>query len=111
MCEVTITSELTAEQLACSEESEVTMRNWIEVVGRIWLPPVKVAQTIDLSAGDVGNVGEQPTRDDVQSWLDCHAGDFQEIIDFHAVLGETEIPWETEEGVRLFDECICSNER
>ena len=64
------------------------------------------AQTKILSPHDVESITNgihavagdgKITRESVQCWLDCHAGDFSEIIDFSASLeigDETvEIPW------------------
>lgn len=72
-------------------------RNWVEVVGTIWMPAVTCGQRIDLSRYDMDNIGE-PTRENVEQWLSTHTGDFQSIQDFHAIIGEVEIPWATEEG-------------
>jgi hypothetical protein len=42
------------------------------------------------------------TRESVESWVDTHSGDFQEVIDFEASLESgddtIDIPWATEEG-------------
>lgn len=84
-------------------------RNWIDVVGRIWMPPVMCAMQYNLSAHDLSSIGE-PTQDNVQSWLDTHAGDFQSIEDFHAIIGETEINWQTEESESIYNDCMCPEE-
>ncbi len=72
-------------------------RNWIDVLGRIWMPNVEAAMTYDLGKYEMESIGA-PTRENVEEYLTKHAGDFQEIIDFHAVVGETEIAWESEEN-------------
>ena len=36
-------------------------------------------------------------RDEIQNWLDTHAGDFQRIDDFAASIEAVEIPWRVEE--------------
>jgi hypothetical protein len=73
-------------------------RNWIDVLGRIWQPGIgPCGLRIDLRAGDMENIGEA-TRDNVERWLASHAGDFQEIIDFHAIVGEVEIDWASEDN-------------
>lgn len=81
-------------------------RNWIEVIGRIWLPPVMCAQRIDLSAYDLENIGE-PTRENVDQWLSTHTGDFQSVKDFYAVIGETVIDWEDPESECVYTDCMC----
>lgn len=76
-------------------------RNWIEVVGVIWMPAVTSAMRYNLSARDVNDIQSQSGKDlraKVERWLALHAGDFQSITDFHAIVGEDEIPWKTEEG-------------
>lgn len=80
-------------------------RNWIDVIGYIWLPQVMCAQRIDLNPYDMNNIGE-PSRDNVEQWLCTHAGDFQSITDFHAIVGETEIPWKNEESEFTFHDCM-----
>ena len=42
------------------------------------------------------------TREDIQEWLDTHAGDFQEVIDFRASIGEVEIPFLDQENEMLY---------
>jgi hypothetical protein len=79
-------------------------RNWIDVVGKIWMPAVTCSQRIDLRAYDLENIGE-PTRENVDAWLATHTGDFQSITDFHAIIGEVEIPWATEEGELAWFDC------
>ncbi len=80
-------------------------RNWIDVIGQIWMPAVTCATRRDLSDYDMRNIGE-PTRENVDRWLALNVGDFQSIADFHAVIGETEIPWEREESELTFIDCM-----
>ena len=42
------------------------------------------------------------TREDIQEWLDTHAGDFQKVIDFGASIGEVEIPFLDQENEMLY---------
>lgn len=112
-------------------------RNWIDVVGKIWMPMVTCGQTIKLDSyqienmledledcgscgayhraefdGDCRNDSERfteprvATRRSVELWLCSNAGDFSSIQDFHAVVGEVEIEWETEEGEMAFNDCM-----
>ena len=86
-----------------TEQTERSTGGRIEVVGNIWHPGVGVcAMTYNLKPYDVGNMrgrarragmespfdGFRITRADVQSWLDTNAGDFQNVIDFHAVIDD-----------------------
>lgn len=85
-------------------------RNWIEVIGPIWWPAGQTcAMRYDLSAYDVENIGEA-TRENVEQWLCTHSGDFQHVEDFYAAIGETEIPWETEESEFTFSDCMYGSE-
>lgn len=81
-------------------------RNWIEVIGPIWWPAGAVcAQRIDLSPYDMEHIGE-PTRDNVEQWLCTNSGDFQSVSDFYAAIGETEIPWESEDSELTYGDCM-----
>ena len=80
--------------------------NWIDLVGEIWQPGIgPCASKITLRTYDVENIGE-PTRENVQNWLDTNAGDFQSIIDFHAVVGEVDLPWKDDENEMTFLDCM-----
>jgi hypothetical protein len=80
--------------------------NWIDLIGEIWQPGIgPCASKINLRTYDVENIGE-PTRENVETWLTAHTDDFQSIIDFHAVVGETELPWENEESGITFLDCM-----
>ena len=72
-------------------------RNFVTVLGYIWMPNnVLCSYRYPLSRHDVENIGEF-TRDNVEQWLACHAGDFKHIVDFWASVGDKEIPFESEE--------------
>ena len=59
-------------------------KSYIEILGRIWMPPVVAAYVYNLSEYDAKIIEEFITRDEVELWLCKNAGDFQEIIDFRA---------------------------
>lgn len=80
-------------------------RNWIELIGVIWMPSTTCAQRIDLRQYDIENIGE-PTRENVEQWLTMHSGDFQSVTDFRAVIGETVIEWANEESELTFNDCM-----
>lgn len=84
-------------------------RNWIEVIGTIWMPAVTCGQRIELSQYDIGNIGEA-TRENVDQWLTTHTGDFQSVKDFRAVIGEVEIPWNDEESECVYSDCMFPSE-
>lgn len=84
-------------------------RNWIDVFGIIWLPPITAATRYNLDSYKMNNIGE-PTRENVGKWLDTNAGDFQKIIDFRAIVGETEIPWASEENEIMYNDCMYGGE-
>ena len=79
--------------------------NEIDILGRLWLPMCKAGQTIKLDRYDIENIKQEDgniTRDSVQNWLDCNAGDFSSIIDFHVDIGDIDIPWNSEENEMEF---------
>lgn len=80
-------------------------RNFINVLGKIWLPPVEGAYTYDLSSYDVENIGEF-TRENIADWLSKNAGDFQQIIDFYATVGDKEIPWSSEDNEIRYNDLV-----
>jgi hypothetical protein len=84
----------------------------VEVIGSIWQPGVGVcAQRIEMDSYDIGNATDddgQVTRGSLQGWLDCNAGDFQDITDFRASLeidGDTvTIDWEDEQSELAYND-------
>lgn len=84
-------------------------RNWIELIGKIWLPAVTGAQRRDLTKSDMLNIGE-PTRENIEQWLACNSGDFQCVTDFSAVIGKTVIEWQDSENQYIYNDCVYGNE-
>ncbi len=96
-------------------------RSVVDVIGYIWQPGVgQCAMTYELTRSDVDNARDLPTRgrkitrESLECWLDCHAGDFSEVTDFRAsveVDGETvEIEWADEESELVFNDCMYGEE-
>ena len=57
----------------------------VEVIGQLWWPMGPTfAQTRDLSAYDLENIGDPAKRYDVACWIDMNFGDFSSITDFRA---------------------------
>jgi hypothetical protein len=79
--------------------------NFVEVLGTIWMPACNAAMRIPLSSYDLETI-EDFTRENVEDWLGCHAGDFQKIIDFRASAGDVEIPWENEDNEMEFNDLM-----
>ncbi len=79
-------------------------RAWVDVVGKGWYGQ-GISTSYGLSRYDLENIGEE-TRENVEAWLSTHAGDFQSISDFHAVLGKTEIGWKDEETELSFNDMM-----
>lgn len=97
----------------------IVEHNYVEVVGKIWMPATTAAYRYDLSAYDVKNIigqaeydtGERKiTRDAVEQWLAFNAGDFQCIDDFHASIGDDDFPWSDEESELTFSDCMYPSE-
>jgi len=79
--------------------------NEVNVLGIIWMPAVECAMNYTLSKHDIENMGEI-TRENVENWLDTHAGDFQSIIDFRVDIGDTIIEWKEEENEYKYMDCM-----
>ena len=85
----------------------------IQVIGKLWLPPVTAAYDYNLRSSDVENIrakspdGKTITREGVQSWLNTHAGDFQTIEDFNVDIEEFESPWSKAESEDTYIDCMC----
>ena len=89
-------------------------RNYVDVVGTIWMPATTASLRIPLRKYDLENIianritGDVPvtdinlaerfTRESVERWLGCNSGDFQSVEDFYATAGGVEIPWASEDG-------------
>lgn len=84
-------------------------RNYVQVVGTIWMPSVTVAMEYELSRHDLENIGEF-TRENVEQWLASHAGDFQSVKDFYTTAGDIEIPWASEENELTYSDCMYPQE-
>jgi hypothetical protein len=85
----------------------------VDVVGTIWMPMTAAATTYTLSSHDVENARDEDgtvTRESVQRWIDCHAGDFSNVIDWCASLevGDETVDFDfaDEESELTFNDCI-----
>ena len=87
--------------------------NEIQVLGTLWIGGT-AAITYKLRSYDIKNMTNYPdaglTRDNVEGWLDSHAGDFQGIIDFRADIGPWESDWEKEDSEILWHDCMYGEE-
>jgi hypothetical protein len=90
-------------------------KSLIQVIGKIWMPPVVCGMQYDLTEHDVQNI-HPLTYDNVEDWLMKHSGDFQEIIDFRAdiydsVLGiDVVFEWEDPESEYTYFDLMYSSE-
>lgn len=89
-------------------------RNFVQVIGTIWMPATTCAMEYPLTAYDVGNIQdrEEPglTRRNVEDWLSCYSGDFRHVQDFRASIGDWESPWSSEESECTYGDCMYSCE-
>jgi hypothetical protein len=88
-------------------------KDYVDVIGRLWMPATVAASRIALSSYDLGNMLEDeddPTRDEIEAWLATHSGDFSEILDFAASIGTKEIPWADEESELTWADCMYPSE-
>lgn len=88
----------------------ITVRQ-IEVIGRIWQPGMDTCgMAYNLKTSDVEQIkalgGGELTRAACEKWLHSHAGDFQEIEDFHADIEDFDSPWAHEESGMTFTSCM-----
>ena len=105
----------------------IVERNYVQVVGQIWMPSATTAMEYMLSARDVADINEiadlraanskpgdyvqdEITREDVAEWLTTHSGDFQSVTDFNASIGDTDIDWDDEENAFIYNNCVYGDE-
>ena len=86
-------------------------RNFVQVIGQIWMPATTAAMTYDLDSSDVRNIREfclhyKVCRDSVEDWLGTHSGDFRTIDDFYVTIGDWESEWAHEESEATFNDCM-----
>jgi hypothetical protein len=83
--------------VACADGAEV-MRAYIEIVATV------CSWRFELQPFDMWAIGEF-TRENIESWLKRGNSRFEVGIygyeDFHAVCGDIDIPWATEEARRF----------
>jgi hypothetical protein len=85
----------------------VVERNWIELIGPIWMPVITCAQRKELRAYDIENIRDDEgdiTRDSVERWLAMNSGDFQHVEDFAAYIENVTIPWKNEESEFIYND-------
>ena len=63
---------------------------------------------------DLREIGDF-TRENILNWMNSHTGvdwvDIVPVVDFHAVCGDVDIPWATEEAKKLWDNSNLSRMR
>jgi len=84
---------------------------YVQVIGKLWLPAIQAAQVYDLTDLDLYEIGKaahtgELTRDLIQDWLARHGNDFASITDFHAQVGEQEIPWSKDDSEDAYDAIV-----
>lgn len=85
-------------------------RNYVQVIGKIWLPSITAAMECPLDRYDLENMRDEETgeitRDDIERWVGLHTGDFATITDFCASIGDTDYPWADEESEFTYHDCM-----
>jgi hypothetical protein len=87
--------------------------NRISVVGRPWMGGLAAMDyTIDPSdLYKLYDASGQITRDSILLWADTHCGDFNEILDFTADIGEDlVIPWLKADNELVYNDCMYGTE-
>jgi hypothetical protein len=77
----------------------------VQVIGRMWMPADLGTTTYDLSDDDLTTIDDF-TRDNVSKWLRTTHGDFQEILDFHAMCGSIDLPWQDPKSEATFTDLM-----
>lgn len=88
----------------------IVERNFVLILGYIWMPNCMATMERTLSTYDIENIGEF-TRENVEQWLACNAGDFQQVVDFYATVGDKEIPWANEDNEMAYNDLTFPDER
>lgn len=98
-------------------------RNYVQVVGQIWIPATTAAMQYNLTKHDVEEIesygdircsmrdpeeyiDEGITRKDIAQWVAAHTGDFQSVTDFHACIGNVDIDWLDLENAFLYNSYV-----
>ena len=55
-------------------------------------------------------IDDEITREDVAEWLTTNSGDFQEVMDFCASIGNLDIEWEDIENAFVYNDCVYGDE-
>ncbi len=77
------------------------------------MPATLAAISYPVTAYDIENMRSEDgtlSRDSIEHWLSLHSGDFQGVDDFHAVLPDLEIPWQSEESEFQFSDYMYPSE-
>jgi phage host-nuclease inhibitor protein Gam len=73
------------------------------------MPAITCAQSRDLTAHDIKNIGEL-TRENLRVWVDTNFGDFQNIDDFRADIGDFMSNFESVQSECIFNDCMYPSE-
>ena len=94
-------------------------KNFVRMIGPIWMPATVAAMEKDLSSFDVDNIlgyaehlhsERKLTREAIAHWLSLNSGDFQGVDDFRASIGDQKFPWEKEDSEIEYNDCMHGNE-
>jgi len=96
----------------------VVHKNYVNIIGRIWMPPVIGALDKHLSPSDIKSMVNEDgtiTKEDVKDWVNKNSGDFQTVLDFEALIddapqGPLEIDWAKDESGAIWDNCMFGDE-
>ena len=91
------------------------MKNYIQMVGTIWMPYTTAAMDKPLDTFNIQSIesisrelfdSESITREAIEYWLSLNSGDFRGIDDFYASINGEEFPWENEESELTYFDCM-----
>ena len=69
-------------------------KNIIQVIGYIWMPRTMAAMEYTLDNRDLERYSiskDNPTREDIERWISTNTGDFSNIVDYRADIGQNKI--------------------
>lgn len=85
----------------------------VDVLGRIWWPAGGLcAMSYEPRADDLRDESGAVTRDSIQRWIDTNTGDFSEVVDWRATVGDGDFDsdFTDEDNEMTFNDCMFPNE-
>lgn len=96
----------------------VVVKSVVQLLGKIWMPPVTCGYETTLSDYDVENMRNSEgviTRESAEQWIILNSGDFQSIEDWRADISLADgtdimFEWANEESEHTYWQCMYGEE-